>query len=435
MPLQTPSSASLPSLAAPAAAKKEADPKLEKASPPLPEGFPAPDAHRMALLPRYLLARLNAMNDDLRAKGVDVIDLAMGNPVDPVQDEVIDELRDALAHAKNHRYTHPRGIPPVRQAFARHMQRYFGVELDAENEVIMTIGSKDALSHLCLAIIGPSDLCAVPTPAYMIHRYAPILAGGHTIGVPMKEENPGPVLLNDIKTIFQTVRPRPKVLILNFPHNPTGKTVEKSFYEEIVSMAKHYRFWVVNDFAYGHTCFDGYRAPSFMEVKGARDVGAETFTMSKPYNLAGWRVGFLYGNPLLVDLLARIKSYFDYGHFQCIQQAVTVALDKGDGFIRTQAKVYQGRRDALLGGLERNGWGPTVKNRAAMFTWQRIPEKGRGLGSLDFCLKLAQEKGVTLSPGGGFGEEGEGHVRIALVESDKRLAEAADRIGAFLRTL
>ena len=241
-------------------------------------------------------------------------------------------------------------------------------------------------------------------------------------------------MINDLKKVFRTVRPRPKLLILNFPQNPTGKTVELSFFEEIIALAKHYKFWVANDFAYGHTCFDGYRAPSILEPKGARDVAVETFTLSKPYNMAGWRVGFMSGNAVLVDLLGRIKSYFDYGHFECIQRAATVALDQGDAKIAEQAKIYQRRRDVILEEMANIDWGPTIKNRATMFTWQTLPKKCRGMRSIDFCLKLTEATGVCLSPGGGFGEEGEGFVRIAFVEPEDRIREAFRRIGEFLKT-
>ena len=401
--------------------------------PPVPDGFPQPDAHRMGLLPPYILNKINTLNETMRAQGVDVIDLGMGNPVEPIQDEVIAELKAQLDDPANHRYSKPRGIPPLKQAFARHYERHFNVTLDPEKEVIMSIGSKDALSHLCLAILGPSDFCAVPMPAYMIHRYAPILSGAHTFGIMMTEENPGPQLLKDIEKTFQTVTPKPKILILNFPHNPTGKTVELPFFEAVVDLARKYKFWVLNDFAYGHTCFDGYKAPSILQVKGAKEVAGESFTMSKPYSMAGWRIGFLAGNPLLVDLLGRIKTYFDYGHFQALQLAAVVALDKGDKYIKRQGLIYQGRRDALLSGLETAGWGRTIKNRAAMFTWQPLPKKLIEKGSLDFAFKLAEQEGVSLTPGAGFGPEGEGYVRMALVDTEARMKEAARRIGNFIK--
>ena len=399
------------------------------------ERFPSPASHRMAQLPPYILAALNDLNDRLRAEGVDVIDFGMGNPIDPVMPEVIDEMKASLDEIPNHRYCYPRGIEELRNAFAQHYQRHFDVELDPAKEVLMSIGSKDALSHLCLAVLNPTDACVVPTPAYMIHRFAPILAGAHSIGVHIEEENPGAQLLADIQNVFERVYPTPKILILNFPHNPTAKTVSMDFYEEAVAMAKHYKFWLINDFAYGHTCFDGYKAPSLLQVKGAKDVAVETFTMSKPYNMAGWRLGFMSGNQQLVELLSRVKQYFDYGHFRCSQVAASVALTQGDDAIRKQAEIYNKRRDVLLNGLSEVGWGRTIKNRATMFTWQPLPEKCKDMSAMDFAQKLAESVGVSFSPGSGFGEEGEGYLRMALVEPEDRLREACKRVGEFLKSV
>jgi len=397
------------------------------------EGMPPINGGRLSLLPPYLASRINNLNAALRAKGVDIIDLGMGNPVDPVPASVVDALKENLDNPANHRYAPATGIAPLKEAFARHYQRHYQVELVPEKEVIVSLGSKDAFSHLCLAILGPQDAVVVPTPAYPPHLYAPQIAGAHVVGVHLTEEQPGAKLLADIKHVFDVVRPRPKLLILNFPHNPTAKTVELPFYEEIVSLARNYRFWVLNDMAYGHSCFDGYKAPSILEVKGAKDVAVEMFTMSKPYSLAGWRVGFLAGNASLIDALARIKPYFDYGHFHAIQQACAVALDTCDSYITKQAAIYQQRRDVLLSGLEKNGWGRTIKNRGTMFSWQIVPQKFQKMGSVEFCMNLVEKTGVSFFPGGGFGSEGEGFVRIALVEPDARITEACRRIGDFLK--
>ena len=397
------------------------------------EGMPPVASARMGLLPPYLASRINANNDALRAKGADLIDLGMGNPVDPVAPNVVEKLKEALDDPSCHRYAPATGIRPLKDAFARHYDRHFNVALDPAKDVIASIGSKDAFSHLCLALLGAQDACVVPTPAYTPHYYAPQVAGAVVVGVFMDEEQPGDKLLNDIRRVFETVRPRPKFLVLNFPHNPTARTVDLAFFEEIVKMARHFKFWVLNDFAYGHNCFDGYKAPSVLQVKGARDVAVEMFTMSKPYSMAGWRVGFLAGNPMLIDSLAKIKPYFDYGHFQAIQVAAAVALDTGDEYIKAQSLRYQKRRDTLLAGLDQNGWGRTIKNRATMFSWQPMPEKFSSMGTVEFCTKLAEEAGVCFFPGGGFGPEGEGYVRIALVESEVRIAEACVRIGAFLK--
>ena len=399
------------------------------------EGMPPVSAARMKLLPNYLASQINASNDKLRAQGVDVIDLGMGNPIDPVAPNVIAALKESLDQPRNHRYSQATGIASLKEALARHYQRHFNVGLSPDKEVIMSLGSKDAFSHLCLALLGSQDACVIPTPAYAPHLYAPQIAGAHVVGVFLEEENPGKKLLADIKYVFETVRPRPKFLILNFPHNPTAKTVDPSFFDEVVCMAKSMKFWVLNDLAYGHSCFDGYKAPSILQAKGARDVAVEMFTMSKPYSMAGWRVGFLTGNRHLIDSLSRIKPYFDYGHFQSIQIASAVALDTGDQGIKDLALIYQRRRDVLLAGLERNGWGRTVRNRGTMFSWQAVPERFRseGVGSIDFCRMLAEKSGVSFFPGAGFGAEGEGFVRMALVESEARIEEACTRIGKFLR--
>ncbi|MCZ7649245.1 MAG: aminotransferase class I/II-fold pyridoxal phosphate-dependent enzyme [Planctomycetota bacterium] len=398
--------------------------------------LPDPNAARMSLLPPYLLGRINALNDELRAQGVDVIDLGMGNPVDPVQDEVLAAMREALTKVENHRYSQAKGILPLKEAFARHYARHYAVELDPKEEIIATIGSKEAFSHLMLGMLGPGDSCVVPTPAFTIHMYAPIIAGASAIGVYLREEQPGAGLLEDIRRTFETVRPRPKLLVLNFPHNPTAKTVDLGFYEEAVAMARHFGFWVLNDFAYGHSCFGGYKAPSILQVKGAKDLAVETFTMSKPYNMAGWRVGFLAGSRKLVDILGRIKGYFDYGIFQCIQLSAIQALDHGDGFIKRQAQLYERRLDALLDGLKAAGWKKTIRNRATMFSWQPVPDapKVKGLNAVDFCMTLARETGVSFVPGSGFGAEGEGYLRMALVAPEARIGEACARIGKFLRS-
>jgi alanine-synthesizing transaminase len=357
----------------------------------------------------------------------------MGNPVDPVADNVIATLKKELDNPANHRYAPATGIRPLKEAFSRHYARQFNVQLDANKEVIVALGSKEAYSHLCLAILGAQDACVVPTPAYPPHLYAPMIAGAHVIGVAMQEENPGAKMIADLKYVFETIRPRPKFLVLNFPHNPTARTVDLNFFEEVVAMAKHYKVWLLNDLAYGHSCFDEYKAPSILQVKGAKDVAVEMFTMSKPYSMAGWRIGFLSGNAQLIDAVTRIKPYYDYGHFQAMQLAAVTALDSGDEGIKKQALIYQSRRDVLLAGLEKNGWGKTIKNRGSMFTWQAVPSKFRDMGSLAFCSQLSEKAGVSFFPGAGFGNDGEGYVRIALVESEKRIEEACARIGNFLK--
>ncbi len=397
------------------------------------EGMPPIDGGRLRLLPPYLASAINALNADLRSRGVDVIDLGMGNPVDAVAGNVVAALKEAADKPENHRYGPATGIKPLREAFSRHYARHYNVSLDADKEVIVSMGSKDAFSHLCVAMLGAQDACVLPTPAYPPHLYAPQISGAHVVGVHMTEEQPGEKLLADLRRVFETVRPRPKFLILNFPNNPTAKTVDLPFFEEAVAMARHFKFWLLNDMAYGHSSFDGYKAPSILQVKGAKDVAVEMFTMSKPYSMAGWRVGFLAGNAGLIEALTKIKPYFDYGHFFPIQIASVVALDTGDKYITDQAMIYQKRRDALLSGLEKNGWGRTIKNRATMFSWQHVPAQFKERGSVQFCRDLAENTGVSFFPGGGFGSEGEGFVRIALVEPEARIQEATKRVGKFLK--
>jgi len=403
----------------------------DKELPPV-EGMPPLENGRLSLLPVYLASQINAQNAALRAKGVDLIDLGMGNPSDPVASNVIAAMKEALDVLANHRYAPATGILELKEAFARHYERHFNVTLSPEREVVVGLGSKDTFSHLFLAILGPQDACVMPTPAYTPHLFGPQIAGAHVAGVFMDEENPGRALVEGIKHIFEVIRPHPKLLLLNFPHNPTAKTVELSFFEEIIQLARFYKFWVLNDLAYGHNCFDGYQAPSLLQARGARDVAVETFTMSKPYSMAGWRVGFMAGNSRLIDAVIRIKPFFDYGHFYCIQHAAAVALDTGDEYIRHQSQLYRQRRDVLLEGLAKNGWGRTIKNRATMFSWQPLPAQARQLGSMAWCAQLVEQTGVSFFPGGGFGAEGEGFVRIALVEPEARIVEACRRIGKFL---
>jgi len=398
------------------------------------QGMPSLESERLRLMPVYLASRINAHNDALRARGVDVIDLGMGNPVDAVAQNVRDALKQAIDDPAMHRYAPATGTKVVKEAIARHYARHFNVALDPVRETICGIGSKETYSHLCLSILGPHDACVMPTPAYTPHLYAPQIADAHVVGIFMHEDNPGPRLLADIKQSFETVRPRPKLMVLNFPHNPTARTVDLAFFEEVISMARHFKFWVLNDLAYGHTVFEEYRAPSVLQAKGAKDVAVEMFTMSKPYSMAGWRVGFLSGNAELIEALVRIKPYYDYGHFAALEWAAAVALDTGDEYIREQCRIYQRRRDALLAGLEAHGWGKTIKQHATMFSWQRTPEQFRNMGSVEFCMMLAEDVGVSFFPGAGFGPEGEGSVRIALVASEERIREACARTGEFLRS-
>ena len=302
---------------------------------------------------------------------------------------------------------------------------HWGVGLDPASEVIATLGSKEGFSHLCLAIMGPGDVALTPTPAFPIHIYGPVLAGANVLGISMNEGDE--VLLENIAQMCENLFPRPKVLILNYPHNPTARTVEIGFFEEVVAMAKRFGFYVIHDFAYGLTCFDGYRAPSFLEVKGAKEVGIETSTMSKGYNMAGWRIGFACGNPDMVAALASIKGYYDYGIFQAIQIAAIIGLRSCEEDMKAQAKVYEKRRDCLCDGLAKAGW-DVERQKATMFAWEPIPEPYREMGSIEFAMELMKKAEVAVAPGRGFGEDGEGYLRIALVENEQRLQQAVRQI-------
>ncbi len=387
--------------------------------------LPQMAAGRMHRLPPYLFGKINALKHRLRRDGVDVIDLAMGNPNDPTPQVVVDKLAEAAALKRNQRYSVSQGLLNLRQDVADFYQRQWGVHLEAESEVIATLGSKEGFSHLCLATLGPGDVALTPTPAFPIHIYAPVIAGANVIGVSMRDGEEA--LLRRIADTCRNVSPSPKMVMLNFPHNPTTRTVELGFFEEIVRLAKRYGFYVIQDFAYGMTTFDGYKAPSFLQAEGAKDVGVETITMSKGFNMAGWRVGFMVGNPDMVKLLSAIKGYYDYGIFQAIQIATVIALRHAEDEMEAQAQVYQGRRDLLVDGLTRAGW-EVDPCRATMFLWARLPPAWRGIGSIDFAMQCLQKAEVALAPGRGFGEDGEEYVRIALVENEERLRQAIRQI-------
>ncbi len=377
-------------------------------------------ADRMDLLPPYLFGRLNSIKQEKRRQGIDVIDLAMGNPNDPTPGPVVEKLCAVVRDARNHRYSVAPGIHNLRREISRYYDRQYGVSLVPEKEVICTIGSKEGVSHLSLALLGPGDAVIVPVPAFPIHIYSAVIAGASVLPVPVDDDE---TLLRTVDTLCREARPAPKALFLNYPHNPTTKTVSLPFFEEAVRLAKKHRFVIVHDFAYGRVTFDGYDAPSLLQVPGARDVAVEFGTLSKSYNMAGWRVGYCVGNGKIVEALGKIKGYYDYGLFQAIQIAAIVALRDCEDFIEEQVKVYEKRRDVLCDGLNALGW-PVEKPKASMFVWARIPEPFREMGSLDFSMRLIEEAEVVLSPGIGFGPEGEGYLRIALVENEQRIRQA-----------
>ena len=386
-------------------------------------------ADRVKRLPPYLFGRINDLKYRKRRAGIDVIDLGMGNPTDVPADTVIDKMVEAVRDERNHRYSMSNGLFNLRSEAALRYQRRHGVTLDPETEVLAGLGSKEVFSHMCLALMGPGDTAIVQAPSFPIHVYSVALASANVLSIDCTVPDR---FLAKVADVAENLYPRPKVLILNFPHNPSTTVVERDFFVDVVALARKFGIMVIHDFAYGDICFDGYQAPSFLSVPGAKDVGIETTTMSKGYNMAGWRLGFCAGNAEMVRALATIKGYYDYGIFQAIQIAGILALRHGDDLVERQALEYQKRRDVLVDGLARIGWEVTPP-RASMFVWARYPEKWRQqLGSMEFAMKLLEEAEVAVSPGRGFGEAGEGYLRLALVENEKRLRQAVRQIGRCL---
>jgi alanine-synthesizing transaminase len=376
---------------------------------------------RIEKLPPYLFAEIDQMKLEARRRGEDIIDLGMGNPDLPAPPPVVEKLIEAAQNPKNHRYSASRGIYKLRVEISRWYKRHYDVEIDPESEAIVTIGSKEGLSHLILAMIEPGDVVLVPNPAYPIHTYAVIIAGGDLRSVPLTEDEEE--FLGGLREALKLGWPRPKLLILNFPNNPTTRTVSLDFFQKVVEFARENGIFIIHDLAYADLVFDGYKAPSILQVPGAKEVAVEFYTLSKGYNMAGWRVGFAVGNKKMIHALARLKSYFDYGIFQPIQIAAIIALRDGDPYVEKTRLIYQSRRDVLVEGLCRIGW-KVEKPKATMFVWAPIPEPFRKMGSLQFSKLLLQEAKVAVSPGIGFGEYGEGHVRFALVENEHRIKQA-----------
>lgn len=393
------------------------------------EPFKIQFADRMSRLPPYLFGRINALLLQKRRAGDDVIDMGMGNPSEPPQDIVIEKLVEAARDPRNHGYSQSIGILNLRREVASKYLRKYGVRLDPEREIIATLGSKEGFSHMCLTLMGPGDLAMVPSPYFPAHVYAVNLAGGSCVTLDVT--NPERFLSNVAYTC-QHLSPRPKLLILNFPHNPSTTTIDPEFYVDAVKLAKKYNFMIISDMAYGDVAFDGYVPPSFLAAPGASDVGVEFTTMSKGYNMAGWRVGFCAGNAEMVRALGTIKAYYDYGMFQAIQVAAIVALRHTEAAVENQSKLYQRRRDVLCSGLRRLGWEMDTP-RAGMFVWAKIPEPwAQRMSSIDFAMKLLEEADVAVSPGTGFGPGGEGYLRLALVENENRLRQAVRQIGRAL---
>ncbi len=396
------------------------------AGPPPPEPtFQVEVAQRVKRLPPYLFGRINQLIYDKRVAGDDVIELGMGNPSDPPQEIVIDKLAEAAHDPRNHRYSKSNGIANLRREVAAKYLKKYGVRMDPEREVITCLGSKEGFSHLCLALMGPGETAIVPAPYFPVHVYAVALASGNVISLPVANSEK---FLSDVAYTCETLYPKPKLLILCYPHNPSSAVVEQPFYDEVVQLAKKYNLMVISDFAYADVAFDGYQPPSFLASPGAAEVGVEFTTMSKGYNMAGWRVGFCAGNAAMIQALATIKGYYDYGMFQAIQIAAIMALRHTEAAVEAQALIYQSRRDALCEGLERLGWESNIP-QAGMFVWQPVPEPWRSrMSTMDFAMLLLEKGNVAVSPGSGFGPAGEGFLRMSLVENEARLRQAVRQI-------
>ncbi|RLQ22978.1 alanine transaminase [Seongchinamella sediminis] len=385
---------------------------------------------RISRLPPYVFNIIGDLKQQARAAGEDVIDFGMGNPDQPTPDHIVDKLVETAQRGDTHRYSQSKGIPRLRKAICDWYQRRYQVSLDPDTEAIVTLGSKEGLAHLALATTGPGDAVLVPNPSYPIHPYGFVISGADIRHVPMgaNEEE----FFVELEKAIHTSWPRPKMLVLNFPSNPTTYCVELEFFERVVAIAKEHKIWVVQDLAYADLCYDGYQAPSILQVEGAMDVAVEFFSMSKSYNMPGWRVGFCCGNKTLVGALARIKSYLDYGMFTPIQVAAIKALEGDQSCVAEINAMYQSRRDVLCSGLSDAGW-PVDPPRATMFVWAKIPEFYAGMGSLDFSKKLLREARVAVSPGIGFGEYGEGYVRFGLIENEHRTRQAIRNIRKMIK--
>ena len=384
--------------------------------------------YRIKKLPPYVFAVINEMKAKARAAQLDVVDLGMGNPDGAAPRAVVSKMVEAVRNPRNHRYSMSKGIPRLREEIVRRYEANYGVTLDSEKEAIVTIGAKDALAHLLFAVIGPGDAVVSPNPCYPIHQYGVIMAEGHACVLPM----PDPAtFLNSLEDLYRKSTRKPRMILISFPHNPTTQCVDLGFFKEIIRLAAHHGTMVVHDFAYADICFDGYKAPSILQVDGAKEVAVEIFSLSKSYNMAGWRVGFCLGNPKMIAALARIKSYLDYGVFQPIQIASIIALRECEEDTKKICAVYQKRRDVLIHGLNRAGW-PVEPPKGTMFVWAPLPERFRELGSLEFSKLLLEKALVAVSPGVGFGPHGEGHVRFALIENPHRTRQATTAIKRML---
>ena len=393
------------------------------------ERFEIQPAQRVLRLPPYLFGRINKLLYEKRVAGHDVIDLGMGNPSDAPQDLVVEKLAEAARDPRNHGYSKNNGITNLRREVASKYLKKYGVRLDPESEVIACLGSKEGFSHMCLALMGPGDTAITPAPYFPVHMYAIALASGNVISLEVADSDS---FLSNIAHTCEHMYPKPKLLILNYPQNPSTATVEPEFYDDVVKLAKRYGFMVISDFAYADVAFDDYQPPSFLAAKGAIDVGVEFTTMSKGYNMAGWRVGFCSGNAEMIRHLMTIKGYYDYGMFQAVQVAAIMALRHTDAAVEEQSRIYQSRRDVLVDGLRRIGW-DVEPPKAGMFLWVKIPEQFLSdMSTIDFAMHLLEHGDVAVSPGSGFGSSGEGYLRMALVENENRLRQAVRQIDRCL---
>jgi alanine-synthesizing transaminase len=386
---------------------------------------------RIERLPPYVFNIIGDLKQQARAAGEDIIDFGMGNPDQPTPGHIVEKLVETAHRGDTHRYSQSKGIPRLRKAICDWYERRYSVSLDPQSEAIVTLGSKEGLAHLALATTGPGDAILVPNPSYPIHPYGFVISGADIRHVPMGENEDD--FFAELEKAIHNSWPRPKMLVLNFPSNPTAHCVELEFYERVIKIAREHSIWVVQDLAYADLCYDGYVAPSILQVEGAKDVAVEFFSMSKSYNMPGWRVGFCCGNKVLVGALARIKSYLDYGMFTPIQVAAIAALEGDQTCVAEITAMYQSRRDVLCEGLNAAGW-PVTPPKATMFVWAKIPEFYREMGSLEFGKKLLADARVAVSPGVGFGEYGEDYVRFGLIENEHRTRQAIRSIKRMIKT-
>ncbi|GAC1531533.1 MAG: aminotransferase class I/II-fold pyridoxal phosphate-dependent enzyme [Acidimicrobiales bacterium] len=388
-------------------------------------------------LPPYVFGIINALRDEARRGGRDVVDMGFGNPDIPSPEVAVEKLAEAARNGRNHRYSASRGIPKLRKAIADRYQSKFGVDIDPETEVVTTIGAKEGLSHLMWVLLGPGDTALVPTPSYPIHIYAPLFAGADVRHVPLGSQpgdDGGEVFFGNLMEAWENAWPKPRVIVLSFPHNPTTTCVDLAWMQRLVDFAREHEVVLVHDFAYSDTAFDGYEPPSILQVPGAKEVAVELYTLTKSFSMAGWRVGFLVGNAEIVQALTKLKSYLDYGTFQPIQIASIIALNEATEYPKVVNEIYRGRRDVLCEGLNRIGW-DIAKPKGTMFVWAPIPEPYREMTSLEFSSFLVKEAEVATSPGVGFGPGGDGFVRFALIENEQRVHQAVRNLRRALPKL